>query len=128
MQRLTTIAPPTFFVELFPFEIFSIKSCPLYNFDTVQDNFTKLGRNINYDRQRAEINNSCSTCIFGGIIIFLCNFPYRNCVHSIALIPLEIISRNLPQILSMTRGHAEINNSRSTYIFCGIIPLCNFQY
>ena len=66
-------------------------SCPLYNFDTVRDNFTKLGRNIKHDRRRAEINNSCSTCIFGGIIP-LCNFPYRNCVHSIALIPLDIIS------------------------------------
>ena len=28
----------------------------------------------------------------------------------------------------MTRRHAEIKNSLSTYIFCGIIPLCNFQY
>ena len=28
----------------------------------------------------------------------------------------------------MTRRHAEINNRHSTYIFCGIIPLCNFQY
>ena len=25
-------------------------SCPLYNFDTVQDNFTKLGRNIKHDQ------------------------------------------------------------------------------
>ena len=28
----------------------------------------------------------------------------------------------------MTRRHAEINNSHSKYIFCGIIPRCNFQY
>ena len=62
-----------------------------FNFDTVRDNFTELGRNIKHDRRRAEINNSCSTCIFGGIFP-LCNFSYRNCVHSIALIPLEIIS------------------------------------
>ena len=25
-------------------------SCPLYNFDTVQDNFTKLGTNVKHDR------------------------------------------------------------------------------
>ena len=84
------VTPPTFFVELLSFVIFSIFS-PLYNFDTVRDNFTKLGRNIKHDRRGAEINNSCSTCIFGGIIP-LCNFPYRNCVHSITLIPFEIIS------------------------------------
>ena len=24
--------------------------CPLHNFDTVQDNFTKLGTNINHDQ------------------------------------------------------------------------------
>ena len=28
----------------------------------------------------------------------------------------------------MTRQRAEINNGLSTYIFCGIVPLCNFQY
>ena len=56
-----------------------------------QANFTKFGRNIKHDRRRAEINNSCSICIFGGIIP-LCNFPFRNCVHSITLIPFEIIS------------------------------------
>ena len=25
-------------------------SCPLYNFDTVQDNFTKLGTNVKHDQ------------------------------------------------------------------------------
>ena len=28
----------------------------------------------------------------------------------------------------MTRRHADINNDHSTYIFYGIIPLCNFLY
>ena len=28
----------------------------------------------------------------------------------------------------MTRRRAEINNRHSTYMFCGVIPLCNFQY
>ena len=28
----------------------------------------------------------------------------------------------------MTRRRAEINYRYSTYIVCGIIPLCNFQY
>ena len=78
-------------------------------------------------RRRAEINNGHSTYIFCGNIP-LCNFQYRNCVHSITLIPFEIISRNFAQILSMTRRCAEINNGRSTYTFCGIITLCNFQY
>ena len=49
-------------------------------------------------------------------------------VRSITLIPFEIISRNLVQIQTMIRRRAEINNRHSTYIFCGIIPLCNFQY
>ena len=41
-------------------------------------------------RRHAEINNSCSTYIFCGFIP-LCKFPYINCVHSITLIPFEII-------------------------------------
>ena len=49
-------------------------------------------------------------------------------VRFITLIPFEIISRNLAHIYSMTRQRAEINNGHSTYIFCGVIPLCNFQY
>ena len=78
-------------------------------------------------RRSAEINNRHSTYIFCGIIP-LCNFQYRNRVHSITLIRFEIISQNLVEIYSMTRRGAEINNRHSTYIFCGIIPLCNFQY
>ena len=78
-------------------------------------------------RWHAEIHNIYSTYIFCGIIP-LCNFPYRNCVHSITLVPFEIMSQNLVEIYSMTRRCAEINNGHSTYIFCGIIPLCNFQY
>ena len=49
-------------------------------------------------------------------------------VRSITLIPFEIISGNLVQIKTMIRRHAEIKNRHSTYIFCGIIPLWNFQY
>ena len=65
------------------------------------------------------------TTFFCGIIPF-CYFQYRNRVHSITLIPFEIISQNLVEIYSMTRRRAGIKNSRSTCIFCGIIPLCNF--
>ena len=43
-------------------------------------------------RRHAEINNIYSTYIFCGIIP-LCNFPYRNRVHSITLIPFEIMSQ-----------------------------------
>ena len=78
-------------------------------------------------RRRAEIDNVHSTYIFFGIIPH-CNFPYRNRVRSITLIPFEIISQNLVEIQSMTRRRAEINNGYSNYIFCGIIPLCNFPY
>ena len=78
-------------------------------------------------RQHAEIKNRHSTYIFCGIIP-LCNFQTRNRVHSITLISFEIISQNLVEIYSMTRQRAEINNGHSTYIFCGIIPLCSFQY
>ena len=61
-------------------------------------------------------------------IIPLCNFQYRNRVRSITLMPLEIISQNLVEIKGITRQRIEINNGYSTYIFCRIIPLCNFQY
>ena len=47
--------------------------------------------------------------------------------------PLTYESGALPIALrgpaqSVTRRRAEINNGHSTYFFCGIIPLCNFQY
>ena len=44
--------PPNFWVSVRP----SVRpsevehSCPLHNFDTVRDNFTKLGTNINHDQ------------------------------------------------------------------------------
>ena len=53
-------------------------------------------------RGHAEINNGHSTYIFCGIIP-LCNFQYRNRVHSITLIPFELMSQNLVEILSMTQ-------------------------
>ena len=60
-------------------------------------------------------------------IILLCNFPYRKFVHSITLIPFEIISQNLDQILSMTRQHREINKGHSTYIFVELFPFLIFR-
>ena len=48
-------------------------------------------------RRRAEINNGHSTLIFFGNIP-LCNFQYNNRVHSITLIPFEVISQNLVEI------------------------------
>ena len=55
----------------------------------------KLGTSIKHDQTICrEINNSRSIYIFCGIIP-LCNFPYRNRVRSITLIPFEIISQNL---------------------------------
>ena len=42
VQRTRTDIPPSFFMELCPFEFFLWKSCPLYNFDTVQNIFIKL--------------------------------------------------------------------------------------
>ena len=50
VQRSTTGAPSAFLADVFPFEIFPIELCPLYNFDTVQDYFMKLGRNMKHDR------------------------------------------------------------------------------
>ena len=41
-------------------------------------------------------------------IIPLCNFQYRNHVHSITLISFQIFLQNLVQIESMTGGRAEI--------------------
>ena len=40
--------PPNFLVSVRPSAI--DLSCPLYNFDTVQDNFTKLGTNVKHDQ------------------------------------------------------------------------------
>ena len=39
------VTPLTFFAELFPFLVSGIEIVPLYNFDIVRDNFTKLGIN-----------------------------------------------------------------------------------
>ena len=44
------VTPPTFFAELFPFVIFSNEIMSALNFDTVQDIFTELGRNIMHDQ------------------------------------------------------------------------------
>ena len=49
VQRLTTVAPPAFLAEFFPFVIFTIEIVSTLNFDTVRDNFTKLGTNIKHD-------------------------------------------------------------------------------
>ena len=43
-------------------------------------------------------------------IIPLCNFQYRNHVHSIILISFQIILQNVLQILSMTGRHAQIKD------------------
>ena len=51
-------------------------------------------------RRHAEINNGHSAFISCGIIP-LCNFPYRNCVRSITLIPFEII---IPPAYEVCRG------------------------
>ena len=63
------VTPLTFLLNHFPFSLPANKSCPLYNFDTVRDKFTKLGTSW-----------------------------HRNRAHSVTLIPFEIISRNLVQI------------------------------
>ena len=43
VQRTRTVTPPTIFVKLYPFEIFLMKSCLLYYFNTVKNTFVKLG-------------------------------------------------------------------------------------
>ena len=48
-------------------------------------------------------------------------------VHSITLIPFEIITRNLAQIYSMTRQLQRLTKVSPPTFFCRIIPLCNFQ-
>ena len=101
-----------------------VRSITLIPFEIISRNLVQI---LSMTRRRAEVNNGHSTYIFCGIIP-LCNFQYRNRVRSITLIPFVIISQNLVEIKSMTRRRAEINNGYSTYIFCGIIPLCNFPY
>ena len=50
--------------------------------------------------------------------------------HSCPLHNSDIVRDNFKYITiyNMIRRRAEINNRHSTYIFGGIIPLCNFQY
>ena len=72
-------------------------SCPLYNFDTLQDNFTKLGTNVKHDQTTCRDKEPSLLLHFCGIIPLL-NFRYRNRVRSITLIPFEIISQNLVEI------------------------------
>ena len=76
-------------------------------------------------RGGAEIDNGHSTYIFCGIIP-LCNFQYRNRVHSITLIPFEIISQNLVEIQSMTGRHAEINNTQFLHFWRNYSPFVIF--
>ena len=87
--------------------------CPLYNFDTVWDHFTKLGTN------KVWPDFDCELLLFLQFFSFLChfvilymvsieivsfcriislwNFQYRNHVHSITLMSFQIISQNLVQ-------------------------------
>ena len=74
----------------------------------------------------AEINNDHSTYIFCEIIP-LCNLQYRNLVRSITLIPFEIISQNMVEILSMTRRRAGIDNGHSSYILADLFPFVIFR-
>ena len=54
--RGTMLYPPTFLASVRPSVRLSVRpsavehSCPVHNFDTVWDNFTKLGTNINHDQ------------------------------------------------------------------------------
>ena len=63
------VSPLTFFAELFPFLISGIENMSAINFDTVRDNFTKLGTN----KSRPDL-------IMNFYIFFgfkpLCNFVY----------------------------------------------------
>ena len=88
-------------------------SITLIQFEIISQNLVEI---LSMTRRHAEINNGHSAYFSCGIIP-LCNFQYRNHVHSITLIPFEKISQNLVEIFSMTRQHAEINNSRSICIF-----------
>ena len=87
----------------------------------------KLGTIIKHDQTTCRDKQRSLHVHFCGIIP-LCNFQYKNRVRSITLIPFEIISRNLAHIKSMTRRRAEIKTVTPSTFFCGIIPLCNFQY
>ena len=50
----------------------------LYNFDTVRDNFTKLGRNIKHDRGHAEIKTVAPPAFLAEL------FPF-------VIFPIEIV-------------------------------------
>ena len=78
-------------------------------------------------RQGAEINNGHSTYIFSGIIP-LCNFQYRNRVHSITLIPFEIISQNLVEIESMTDDVQRLTTDAPPAFLVELFPFVIFPY
>ena len=69
-------------------------SCPLHNFVTVGDNFTKLGTNIKHDQTTCR-DKQRSVHLHFCRIIPLCNFQTRNRVRSITLIRFKIILQNL---------------------------------
>ena len=61
MHRLTTVAPPTFFAELFPFVIFGVPFITLTSFEIISQNLAHIQ---NMTGRFAEINNGYSTDIF----------------------------------------------------------------
>ena len=72
MQRLTTVAPTTFFAELFPFVIYRIEIVSaLYisiPFKIISWNLAQI---YNMTRWHAEINNIYSTCNFAELFPFV---------------------------------------------------------
>ena len=102
-------------------------SCPVHNFDTVRDNFTKLGRNVKHDQ------TTCRDKQPSLHLHFLRNYsPLKFSVQkSCPLYNFDTVRDNFTKLgrnIKHYQTTCRDQNRHSTYIFCGIIPLCNFQY
>ena len=80
MQRTRTVTPPTFFTELWPYEIFPSKNCVCF--------MTLIPSRI-CSWNCVKIQTTIRWCAEKNGIMPLWNFSYENHVCSITLIPLE---------------------------------------
>ena len=56
-KKKRTVTPQTVLEELRPFEILLLKSCPLYNFNTVKRHFHEFATNIKYQQTMCREKN-----------------------------------------------------------------------
>ena len=126
MPRKRTITPPTFLRNYAPLKFLLWKSCPLYNFNTVENIFIKLVQIKTTIRRCAENKNRNSTYIFLKNYAPLKFLLWKSCpLYNFNTV--ENIFIKLVQIKTTIRRCAENKNRNSTYIFLkNYAPFENF--